>query len=143
MKIRHGFVSNSSSTSFTAILSQDAYNKMLLGMTEFEKAAIEYLCPTKKEAFGTSLLIYTWGTGEDYSPMHFSPSEKKYLLSLIPKENGCQHEYDREAAKFCPKCGKASFSEGDGSSLSCNIREIQNKIYDVADESGIAFKEYH
>jgi hypothetical protein len=70
MKIRNGFVSNSSSSSFIVLIPVDAYNK--LEITPLQKEIVKYIGKNKTKVFGQDAYVISWWSGnidtfEDFS----------------------------------------------------------------------------
>jgi hypothetical protein len=61
MKIRNGFVSNSSSSSFVYIIKAEKYDEFLSGLDDYKKEIIERLSPKKDVAFGIDVFIISGG----------------------------------------------------------------------------------
>jgi hypothetical protein len=74
MKIRQGFVSNSSSSSFVLIMKKDDYEESLKTLNKLEKIAIDHLGYQSKKAFGHDLIVIGCCTGNDSSFEYDSPS---------------------------------------------------------------------
>ena len=87
MKIRNGFVSNSSSSSFLLVTTKVNYDKVLESLSEEEKELVkkcDYLFGTKK-AFGQELITISYINGE-YSSFEDLPKGSADLIqeTIIP-----------------------------------------------------------
>jgi len=110
MKRRSGFVSNSSTSSFTCDICGEAYTGWDACPSEFECSTCEFehvMC------------------------------DEHLLDAETPMVDGCQHKFDREANKFCPECGigaKVEYDDEDYmSSAFCPICQFQTySEYDMA-----------
>jgi len=63
MKIRNGFVSNSSTSSFIIILSKEKYNKLLTEVDSYQKAVLEELGFEEDTILGQRAVIITGSKG--------------------------------------------------------------------------------
>jgi hypothetical protein len=63
MKIRSGFVSNSSSSSFLAIIKKDDYEKILKDLGPLAQATIEYTGASNKKFAGQDCILHYHITG--------------------------------------------------------------------------------
>jgi|GEM_PF-6661837 len=98
MKRRMGFVSNSSSSSYVVLFTQEQFDKMLEGMNAFEKAIVELLDPTKKKCFeNQNIVAMSWWSGSHETFSYRSHNEDEKLAKLLaaaenrdPKE--CEDE---------------------------------------------------
>jgi len=70
MKIRLGFVSNSSSSSFLAILSKEDYDKIVKSLGPVGQAVLEQTHPQKKEFAGQECVLHYHITG-NYSTFEY------------------------------------------------------------------------
>lgn len=64
MKIRLSFVSNSSSSSFVAIIDPDAYKEALKVAHKYTKAIVKALGPKKVTVAGTDLIVISTYLGQ-------------------------------------------------------------------------------
>lgn len=76
MKIRTGFVSNSSSSSFCLIVKKSDYDSVFEGMSSLEKEIIDYVKPKQLKAFGLDLVKINTFHSEDYFTLSDFYSEK-------------------------------------------------------------------
>ena len=115
MKIRTGFVSNSSSSSFVLITTEKTFNAVLdsLGAKErkFIKKVMNEMTESKKDAkiFGRDVIVMSGTYDSDYLYDEFDK-----IFTGPPKkikENGCKHLFDREKIKFCSECGERAIVE--------------------------------
>lgn len=65
MKIRNGFVSNSSSSSFMICLKAEDYNEVYKTLSPLEQELVNHLRPENKKVFGLNLKIIS-GTCGNY-----------------------------------------------------------------------------
>ena len=76
MKLRQGFVSNSSSSSFVLIATKEAWEKGLENLTDFEKDILEQLEEdiSEKKVLGKDCIVFWkynnagWSSTEELSP---------------------------------------------------------------------------
>lgn len=118
MKIRNGFVSNSSSSSFVVVCSEDAYKKALNEAHPYVKAAVEYATSYNKTIgtlHGQKVVIFGHfsDAGGDYTWQDFSYSGPEW------KYDGEHDDYRaylafEEFVKSIPKEEKIEGSIGDG-----------------------------
>lgn len=66
MKIRQGFVSNSSSSSFVCILRKDEADKVLLNMTPIQRAMFDYVFGPSKIELGIEVYEMNGAAGDNY-----------------------------------------------------------------------------
>lgn len=62
MKIRNGFVSNSSSSSFVILLTKEQNEELLKNVDDYQRAILVELAEEKK-AFGQDLILYAGSEG--------------------------------------------------------------------------------
>lgn len=107
MKIRYGFVSNSSTSSFTCSVCGEKYEGWDASPGEFDCCQ----CPNEHIMCNSHL--------EDVPEVE----------PLPPKVvNGCDHEFDRAKAKFCVECGEPATveveeEEDEGYGYGLSVRE--------------------
>jgi len=104
MKIRNGFVSNSSTSSFICNLCGEEYSGW--DASPFDRDYECYVCPNEH-------IMCEEHIKEDLEPI---------------LEKGCEHEFNREAANFCPECGEEAWVESEEftiSSKQCPICQFQ------------------
>jgi hypothetical protein len=67
MKIRSGFVSNSSSSSFVIVARKSDVDAILTEMNDYDRAVVNHVSVGDKQAFGETLAIFQGSTGNDNS----------------------------------------------------------------------------
>ena len=72
MKVRQGFVSNSSSSSFVVFLKKEDYKEVYNRLSNLEKELVNYLKPTNKKAFGLDIVCISGVSGNCDSFEEFS-----------------------------------------------------------------------
>lgn len=66
MKIRQGFVTNSSSTSYTVVIEKEYFNEIIKTFSPFVKAVCKALADGKPQKFlGKDVIVLTWGSGNN------------------------------------------------------------------------------
>jgi spore maturation protein CgeB len=71
MKIRTGFVSNSSSSSFVAVLTKETFDKFTASLSPIAQVVAKWSDIDNKTLDGTSMVIYLSMSGnEDTCPLH-------------------------------------------------------------------------
>ena len=105
MKIRNGFVSNSSSSSFVLYgVSIDSE----LAPAKLAKYMLKN-CPKEyAKAVKESVGMFE-GDKEKMTEALMNPGDKKYFKSKMVRT--CEHAIATETVKFCPECGKPSWTE--------------------------------
>lgn len=63
MKIRQGFVSNSSSSSYVVVLGRAQYDEILRDMTGFERHVISSLEPVPQTFLEQEVVVISWMSG--------------------------------------------------------------------------------
>lgn len=66
MKIRQGFVTNSSSSSFIIIIKEETFKSHLEAAHEYTKSVIDKLDKETKVLFGTNVVIFTGYSTDNY-----------------------------------------------------------------------------
>jgi len=78
MKIRTGFVSNSSSSSFVIVINKTDWDREYAALGDFEKAAVDFVCSygVKKEGKlnGNNIVMYGYADG-NASPFEYAKPE--------------------------------------------------------------------
>jgi hypothetical protein len=106
MKIRNGFVSNSSSSSFTCDVCGKSYEGW--DASPLDSSFDCHVCENE----------------------HIMCDEHLKADPQVVMVKGCDHEFDREAIKFCPECGEAAWVESDEGYISSKCCPIcQFEIY--------------
>lgn len=80
MKIRMGFVSNSSSSSYVILLTKDQFDKIIESMTAFEIAIVNLLDPQPTKCFNMDMIVVDWYSGNDDTFQNVHPDEKTIQL---------------------------------------------------------------
>ena len=86
MKIRTGFVSNSSSSSFLLIAKQSAYDDIVKDLTKFEIAVAEALS-SKSKLFGEDVVVFSGWSDSGSSSWEYIFDEMDYALSEEDEED--------------------------------------------------------
>lgn len=82
MKIRNGFVSNSSSSSYVIITTQEAYDNVMKKLSKIEAGAVkEVFCFDKKKLFDKQILVST---------SHVCTEDLGYDWDFIEEDNEVQ-----------------------------------------------------
>jgi len=97
MKIRNGFVSNSSTSSFTCDICGEVY-------TGWDASPSE-------SVYGCSICV----NDHTMCNSHIDTSSFDTDDDMV---NGCEHEFNREEYKYCPECGEPAMIENDESGIS-------------------------
>ena len=98
MKIRNGFVSNSSSSSFLILLTKEAYDEVISGVGPLTQAVVEQLSG-KASFLGTECVSYnhTDGNYDDFEWLHKSECVER--AKEIAEETG--KEFDEDDVSWC------------------------------------------
>lgn len=96
MKIRNGFVSNSSSSSFIMMVRKDYFNEIVKGLEPLDQAVMEVLF-TKDKAFGMDVMLFEDTSTDDWSLFDDIDNEliDKRALELA-KEQGKELEITQD-----------------------------------------------
>lgn len=96
MKIRQGFVSNSSSSSFLMLVDREQHEEALRKLTRLHKEVVEYVTKKEIELFGHKVLVLGWVSGNYSSLEDFSVTDeaKEEVLKIIRNEEGDDFEED-------------------------------------------------
>lgn len=89
MKIRSGFVSNSSSSSFVAVVLQDEYDKLISKMNELEALIFNDLISKPKKFGDTKVFVINRVTGE--ACYWSAPKGAEKVARKVLKEMGETH----------------------------------------------------
>jgi hypothetical protein len=89
MKVRNGFVSNSSSSSFVLITTKENYDKVLEDATPLQKFLAGAAGFEKKTAFGKDCLLFSEAGSDDYSFY----SELAIDEKLLPRSDYGEDDY--------------------------------------------------
>jgi hypothetical protein len=126
MKTRTGFVSNSSSSSFVLLTSQETLKAVLKEYSVEQRKFIRALIgsPRKGKICGETVSDYS----DVYSSYGISEAYEENIGQNIKvvNQNGCHHEFDRNAMKYCPECGRPA------------IVQIEDGEYLDPEEEGLA-----
>jgi hypothetical protein len=94
MKTRQGFVSNSSTSSFTCDLCGEEYSGWDASPWDRDYGCL--VCPNE----------------------HVMCEEHVKEEAEPPMDKGCEHEFDRDNAEFCSECGEPAWVESDEATMS-------------------------
>ena len=64
MKIRNGFVSNSSTSSFLILSPKDKFEQIMAQLTEYQRAVVN-LITMPKRVFGQDMTVTEWSRGNE------------------------------------------------------------------------------
>ena len=100
MKIRTGFVSNSSSSSFVAIIDVDAYKEAMKAADKYTKAVVKALDPKTVTVGGTDLVVISAYMGQGGDCV-FDEMDIDVDPPIRPKEeNETDEEYEVRMEDF-------------------------------------------
>jgi len=106
MKIRNGFVSNSSTSSFVCDLCGEEYTGW--DASPWDRDYGCYVCPNE----------------------HVMCEEHVDGDVETPVEKGCEHEFDRDKCNYCPTCGEEAWVESEEATIASSQCPIcQFKAY--------------
>lgn len=110
MKVRCGFVSNSSTSSFVCDICSEKYTGW--DASAYDEGWDCSICPNN----------------HTFCNSHLNDFGLKHVDVIQPVINGCEHVFDREKMNFCPECGAKSkvkdedcYMEGTIDSSACPI----------------------
>jgi hypothetical protein len=96
MKIRNGFVSNSSSSSFVYIIDGEKYKEFIKSLDGYQKEIIKALAPSKETVLGKEAFVISGGSGNsscfEYMSIKFDEDldedewNEKYKYERYPSE---------------------------------------------------------
>lgn len=143
MKLRYGFVSNSSSSSFVLLIELDTHNEILKEMEAKDRKIIidlQKLILTERKINGKPFLFYHNFGSTDIPPtfIHKSAWPDKYKETITKSRT--VHHYDCElkktklSTKYCPKCGYQQSFEVDKHNVDNAIRRYFRKVWDLKDK---------
>jgi hypothetical protein len=92
MKIRNGFVSNSSSSSFVVILTKNQYTELLKTIDDYQKAVLDALGHEEAKVCGQDAIIFQGVQGNISS---FEDMEIDVDRNLSQKEWSKKYKYER------------------------------------------------
>lgn len=111
MKIRNGFVSNSSSSSFVLLIPKTDYEKVTKDMTPFEKEVLNQLKINEKITFmNTEMVLFEEITGRDEGEVaNLKDIDKLKKLNQSFDEDDCDDTILDVKDKFRDKAKKYAF----------------------------------
>jgi hypothetical protein len=127
MKIRTGFVSNSSSSSFVAVLAKDDFNKLLETLTPVAKTVISYLQIENKKLNNTEMIVYSAIEGNaSFDPLFERVDKIEFLnkvLALADNNSELFEKLQDAIKQFDTKQNKKPFRYDDAEVEAISIYE--------------------
>jgi hypothetical protein len=106
MKIRNGFVSNSSSSSFVIIIPKEVADKVKETLTPYEKVVVDHIGSTEKKFGSTDIVVHQWQSGNYSSFEYFDAEDSGYKPgSDQNEENGHYDTWEKYVAAVKAKAG--------------------------------------